>query len=91
MVRGIVLPQFGAGLVFAELIDPVPQQFGATARMLGEFLELFIEEPEGRNRLTLPSEEVAMHEVVMLVPRENAQLDIRVQRRDTRHARRLEP
>src|SRR5882724_2977480 len=88
-VRGIVLPQFWAGFVFAELIDPIPQQFGAAASVLGEFLEVRIEEPEGRNRLTLPSEEVAMHQVVMLVTWENAQLDVRVQRRDTCHDRQV--
>ena len=49
----------------------------------------FIEEAEGRNRLTLPSEEVAMHQVVMLVTWENAQLDVRVQRRDPRHDRQV--
>ena len=57
--------------------------------MLGEFLEVLVKEAEGRNRLALTPEQVAMHRVVMLVAWKDTQLDGWVQRCATRHDRQV--
>jgi hypothetical protein len=41
--------------------------------MSGKLLEIFVEEPEGGDGLTLATEQIAMHEVMMLIAREDAQ------------------
>src|SRR5919109_1148495 len=88
-VGSVMLAQLGARLVLPQLIDPIPEQLRPASRMPGKFLEVRVEEPKGRDGLALATEQVAMHEVVMLVAREDTQLNLGVQRRDARHHRQV--
>lgn len=61
LVRGVMLAHLGAGLIFAHLVDPIPEQLRPPPGMLGELLEVRIEKAKGGDGLALAAEQIAMH------------------------------
>jgi hypothetical protein len=89
LVGGVMLAQLGSCLVPTQLVDPIPEQLRPTPNMPGELLEVLVEEPISGDGLTLATEQIPMHEIMMLVAWEDAQLNLRVQRRDAGHDRQI--
>ena len=61
LVRGVMLAHLGAGLIFAHLVDPIPEQLRPPPGMLGELLEVRLEKAKGGDGLALAAEQIAMH------------------------------
>src|ERR671924_1950524 len=75
-VGGVVLAQLRARGLPAHLLEPIPEQLRPASRMPGKFLEVGVEEPKGRDGLALATEQVPMHEVMMLGAWEDTQLNL---------------
>jgi len=53
----LILPDLRARII-AELIDLIPAYFGSSTCVLGEFIEVLVEQATGGNRLALPSRQM---------------------------------